>query len=186
MVLSWRRIIRNNGDYFRERQRVIRRCLSSIHTAVETSRRDAIRTQRIVTILVSILVPIVLLMSLVTAMVAGANYLARPSLIEQMSAVETDHQMIRNALESFYSQYGRYPSNSEGLPALLSHVPSMESEEYWTLSDPWGNPYIYRATSDGDMCTVMSLGADGRPGGGEGNKDVKFSATQKTITVDSN
>ena len=125
-------------------------------------------------------------MSLLAAVFVGANYLARPSIMEQVSAVEADHQMIRNALESFYSQHGRYPSNSEDLPALLSYVPTMDAEEYWTLVDPWGNPYVYRATSDGDMCTVMSLGADGQHGGGERNMDIRFSATKKTITVDPN
>jgi general secretion pathway protein G len=40
-------------------------------------------------------------------------------------------------------------------------------------NDPWGRPYLYRYPSEqGDEPEIISLGADGQPGGEDINTDI--------------
>ena len=65
-------------------------------------------------------------------------------------------------LQTFFQQHhrilGRFPTEEEGFAPLLGgrllrSVPT----------DPWGRPYVYRF--DGKRGSVLSYGADGKPGG---------------------
>ncbi|MCS6985143.1 MAG: type II secretion system major pseudopilin GspG [Leptospiraceae bacterium] len=84
------------------------------------------------------------------------------------------------ALFEFKNRYGRYPTSDEGLRALITPPPGIDSkdfpsrgfiEEKYTL-DPWKRPYEFR--SDGASYEVVSLGADGQPGGEGINKDINL------------
>jgi general secretion pathway protein G len=85
---------------------------------------------------------------------------------------------LRNALELYYLDNGRYPTEEEGL-AALSDAPA--GARNWNgpylknigqLSDPWGNPYTYRRAADGGDMIVRSLGRDGREGGTGEDGDI--------------
>jgi len=180
MVTHWQRLLRHDGDYFERRRRVIRRCLVNIHAVVESSSNRRISVLR----LLSILAVAAFSIAMLAAIVAGINYRSPPSYEDQLLAVRADHRIIRHALESFHAQHDRYPSNSDGIPALLPHVPATNTKAQLKLVDPWGNPYEYRTTSDGNVCTVLSWGADGQSGGREQNADVSFSATKHTLHMD--
>ena len=88
--------------------------------------------------------------------------------------------ILENALARFQYDCGRFPTDTEGLEALLSAPPDLQ--ERWAgpycrrsdLEDPWGRPYLYVA--DGVInpggFDLISLGADGAEGGEGENADI--------------
>lgn len=89
-------------------------------------------------------------------------------------------EQVGATLEMFRLDVGRYPDDGEGLRALLSapsnvatwRGPYLRKPE--AIVDPWGRPLAYRPGEDGQSFQLMSLGADGRPGGDGENRDVQF------------
>lgn len=80
---------------------------------------------------------------------------------------------IVQALNSFYAEYGRYPTNEEGLEALAKPSeklpePLLDGE----LVDPWGQAYQYNAPGPNGPFEVVSYGGDGREGGEGVDADV--------------
>lgn len=82
-------------------------------------------------------------------------------------------------LESFHADVGRYPTQQEGLKALLAEPAGADG---WTgpyvrdskaLIDPWNRPLIYTSDGEGQTFVVKSLGADGKPGGTGVNRDLQ-------------
>lgn len=87
------------------------------------------------------------------------------------------------ALESYYIDNGRYPSEEQGLTALWSKPGIEPVSNKWNgpymykeiPKDPWGNGYIYTVPGpDGLPFELISLGADAKMGG-EGNDADIFS-----------
>jgi len=81
------------------------------------------------------------------------------------------------ALESYYIDNGRYPSEEQGLSALWSKPGIEPVSNNWSgpymykeiPKDPWGNEYIYTVPSQSGLpFELASLGADAKQGG-EGN-----------------
>lgn len=89
---------------------------------------------------------------------------------------------IESALDLYRIDVGAYPSPRQGLQALLKRPAGAEAAGGWSgpyltdvaaLTDPWGAPYRYAAPGDGGRpFTVVSLGADGAPGGAGQDADV--------------
>jgi general secretion pathway protein G len=108
--------------------------------------------------------------------------LANRKLAEMMPKKAQAHtSTMHNAIELFCMNTGRYPSEEEGLAALLLRPAEVEGwlgpyiENWKTVpKDPWGNAYRYvlRTSSDPDETEVISLGADGEPGGTGANADI--------------
>ena len=74
-------------------------------------------------------------------------------------------------MEAFRAETGRYPSETEGLDALLKAPADVQARwkgPYLQKSvlplDPWERTYQYRVGADGSF-SVVSLGSDGQPGG---------------------
>ena len=92
------------------------------------------------------------------------------------TAAKTDISALDTALDSFEVDCGRYPSNEEGLGALLQppantqnwHGPYLKKSSIPT--DPWNNPYVYRYPGSHNVngYDLFSMGPDGR----EGNDDI--------------
>lgn len=89
---------------------------------------------------------------------------------------------LKDALDSFKVQEGRYPSTEEGLMALIKNPDTEKYKNYprggflgsdKLPKDPWGNNYIY-INEDGKI-DIISLGADGKEGGSGENKDIRLS-----------
>ncbi|WP_368744602.1 type II secretion system major pseudopilin GspG [Desertibaculum subflavum] len=81
-------------------------------------------------------------------------------------------QEIATALDLFRLDAGRYPTQSEGLKALIERPaaatrwngPYLRSGS--VPNDPWSRPYQYRIPgSAGREFELASFGADGQPGG---------------------
>ena len=80
---------------------------------------------------------------------------------------------IVQALNTFYTTYGRYPTNEEGLDVLLRATeklpePLLEGKP----TDPWGNAYQYNSPGTAGPFEVVCWGADGREGGDGGDADI--------------
>ena len=88
---------------------------------------------------------------------------------------------LKVRLDAFKLEYGRYPTQQEGLRALVAppvkpngNAPAPFIDEA-VLTDPWGTPLEYHQPAPEGTChfDLVSLGEDGKPGG-EG-PDADFS-----------
>lgn len=83
---------------------------------------------------------------------------------------------LEKSLELFKLDVGRFPTTEEGMLALTAKPASASG---WNgpyikggvPNDPWGKPYKYATLPSG--MEIMTLGADGTPGGEGENADVK-------------
>ena len=97
--------------------------------------------------------------------------------------VTVQMKQLEEALKLFRLDIGRYPSTEEGLKILISKPEGSDEYENYSSSgylgsgtvpkDPWNNPYIY--VLNGSNVEIISLGADGKEGGENENKDLKLS-----------
>lgn len=87
-------------------------------------------------------------------------------------------QNVGAALQLFRLDAGRYPTDEEGVQAL---VKAPASVPLWNgpylpgeaaLRDPWGRPYQLRIPGQHGEVDVISLGADGAEGGSGEDRDV--------------
>jgi general secretion pathway protein G len=86
-------------------------------------------------------------------------------------------EMFSTALDSFNLDTGRYPTDSEGLKVLWTKTKDIRGYDGPYLpkpveADAWGNPYIYKVTSDDHGFDITSYGKDGQEGGEEKNADI--------------
>lgn len=82
-------------------------------------------------------------------------------------STELRMQSIRKAISVYQKRTGHPPRDKTEL-ALLTYATGSYSTI--DLLDYWGHPFVYHV--DGDHYTLMSLGADGKPGGGWFNADL--------------
>jgi general secretion pathway protein G len=108
----------------------------------------------------------------------GPRYFAQLGKSEQ-GAAKAQIEAFAKALDAYRLDTGRYPTNDNGLNAL---VVKPGDEPRWqgpylqksVPLDPWGRPFLYKAlTGNGDF-ELMSHGKDGQPGGEGDNADVTF------------
>ena len=118
-----------------------------------------------------------LMVVLVIIGVLGA--LIVPNLLDRAddarrTAARTDITNIMQALKLYRLDNQRYPTTEQGLQALVVRPSSGPQPNNWKPyveklpNDPWGNPYQYLNPGIKGEVDVMSLGANGQPGG-EGN-----------------
>ncbi|MGA7199517.1 type II secretion system major pseudopilin GspG, partial [Roseiarcus sp.] len=86
-------------------------------------------------------------------------------------AAQIQIESFSSALDLFYLDNGRYPSSSEGLPALVQRPGNSSSWNGPYLktasipTDPWGRPYIYRSPGSHAPYEIASYGPTGEPSG---------------------
>ncbi len=85
----------------------------------------------------------------------------------QVQKVKGDITAIETALELYRLDQFAYPTEQEGLEALV--VSGLIKK---MSPDPWGNPYQYRNPGEQSEIDIFSLGADGEPGGEAQNADI--------------
>jgi general secretion pathway protein G len=119
-----------------------------------------------------VLVIIGLLATLVTVRVRSYLILGR------QNAAKTEISIIANALNSYNAVHNRYPTNEEGLAALVEPSPKFPDGLLNKVPvDPWGNDYVYNcpgrdSSGRSRPFEVISYGADGREGGEGENADI--------------
>lgn len=127
-------------------------------------------------------------MLIVIGIIALIAAVLTPALIGQMArarakTAQLQLEMIAAGVESFESDVHRYPTAAEGLKALVSEPSGADG---WTgpyvrdakvLNDPWGRPVIYAVDEASHTFRVISLGADGKPGGSGVDRDLTAPAS---------
>ena len=116
--------------------------------------------------LIEIMVVITLLGIIAAAVgVAAVNMLERG----QIDTARTQAHEIAKSMDSYRVLYGHYPSNSEGIDALVSPPGNGKPIMERIPKDPWSNPYQYLrpGTHNPDKFDVKSFGPDGQEGGGD-------------------
>ncbi|MGE4050018.1 MAG: type II secretion system major pseudopilin GspG [Piscinibacter sp.] len=81
------------------------------------------------------------------------------------------------ALDQYRLDVGSYPTSEQGLLALRTapqQVPRWQGPylKRDIPEDPWGRAYVYRRPGQHGDYDLVSLGADGQPGGDGENADV--------------
>lgn len=104
------------------------------------------------------------------------------TLRPQTLTTKADLNPIAQAVQMFEIDMGRYPTDAEGLDALLSadaieegdaskwQGPYLQREQ--DLNDPYGNRVEYER--DGEGFVLRSLGSDGQPGGTGSMQDIEL------------
>ncbi|MHA7875822.1 type II secretion system major pseudopilin GspG [Roseivivax sp.] len=128
---------------------------------------------------------VVLVIIAVVAAMIVPNVVGRPDEA-RVTVARTDLRSIESALELYRLDNRVYPTTSQGLAALVEPptappVPeNFPAEGYLDAmpEDPWGNDYSYRSPGQSRPFDLMSLGADGRPGGEDVNADILLNDRQ--------
>lgn len=116
-----------------------------------------------------------------------------PSVIGQLGrararAAQLQLDTLVASVEQFHSDVGRYPSQREGLVALVKEPGEADG---WTgpyvkspksLRDPWGHQIRYVLDGDGAAFYLESFGADGKPGGTGQNRDLRAPASEAPVS----
>jgi len=109
---------------------------------------------------------------------------ALPQLMRMMGSAKHKAASIQlltlsNALTSYQLDMDDYPSTEQGLKALWLPIAPSETwsgpyvREERQLIDPWGRPFQYRRPGTGKReFDLVTLGADGKPGGSGDDADV--------------
>lgn len=109
--------------------------------------------------------------------------LVAPPIIRYFGRAKTDVAKVQiheleTALDLYRLDLGRYPTQSEGLSALVAKPAGLDRWQGPYLKqntvplDPWGHPYRYRDPGEHGDYDLYSLGADDAPGGAGENQDV--------------
>jgi general secretion pathway protein G len=96
----------------------------------------------------------------------------------KVTAARTDIATITQALKFYKLDNQRYPTQDQGLQALVAKPTTEPIPPNWKPyleklpNDPWGRPYQYLNPGVKGDVDVMSFGADGQPGGEGINADI--------------
>jgi general secretion pathway protein G len=122
---------------------------------------------------------------IVLAVIALIVGFGAPRLMESFGraktqAAEVAMANLKGAVQLFYIDTGRYPTEAEGLAALLAmpastagwRGPYLDGEA--DLTDPWGRPFLYASPGSSSPFSLTTLGRDGTPGGQGEDSDISL------------
>ncbi len=129
------------------------------------------------------LVETIIVVAIIVAFAAGAMIMLGPVLFAgKDAAAKNQIATFVQALEVYNLQCGNYPTEEQGLAALVKKPTIEPSPEGWRgpyLSkselpkDPWGTEYKYMLPGpEGMPYGIVSYGADGKEGGEGDAKDI--------------
>lgn len=119
----------------------------------------------------------------VLLIIAGIMAIAVPMYLNHLSKsrIQTagiQVEQLGTILDMYRLDVGRYPSTAEGLEALFTPPPGIDRwagpylKNRESLTDPWGNPYEYRAPGEHGEYDLWSNGSDGAAGGEDEAADI--------------
>ena len=139
---------------------------------MKTTRRKSERGVTLIEMLV-----VITIIGLISGLVA-VNVIRQGENAKRQIA-KTQMSTFINALGIYKLDTGVYPPTSQGLQALRVNPGDLAN---WAgpympkdvPMDPWGRPYEYKYPGEhGDEPDIISLGADGQPGGDGTNADIQ-------------
>jgi len=142
----------------------------------QTKRSKSNRRRRQAGVTLIEMLVVVTIIGLFVALVAPGMF--KKADQARVTAARSQIQNFMTALGTYKLDTGVFPTTEQGLLAL--RVKPADSNQ-WNGPympkdiplDPWGHPYVYRYPGDhGDEPEIVSLGADGQPGGEGVNADV--------------
>lgn len=119
----------------------------------------------------------------VLAIIAIISMIAVPTIMNQYGKAKVrtagiQVQQFGTILDMYRLDVGRYPSTADGMEALMTAPAGVDRwagpylQNRGSLTDPWGNPYGYRAPGDHGDYDLWSNGADGTEGGEDEDADI--------------
>ncbi len=126
--------------------------------------------------LMEIMIAIVILSTMATILITNVTGQQKKARISQAKILLSQ---VVSSIEMFYRDCSFYPTNEEGLTALVNptdRCPSWGPEPYLVKGripkDPWGGNLIYEYDENTDTFEVFSLGSDRKEGGEGYAKDL--------------
>jgi general secretion pathway protein G len=125
---------------------------------------------------------IVLTIIALIAALVGPRLFAQLDRSKQTTA-RVQVRALETALDTMRVDINRYPTREEGLGLLMQADPRTVTG--WAgpylggalPADPWRRAYVYEPPkAEGEPPTVLSYGADGKPGGSGNSADVRNDA----------
>ena len=109
--------------------------------------------------------------------------IAAPRVTKSLTKAKTQSAEIQvaalgAAVDAFHLDVGRFPSQEEGLKALVEKPSTAAGwdgpylKKRQSLTDPWQRPYRYRQPGRFGEYDIFSLGADDSEGGEGDSRDV--------------
>jgi len=109
--------------------------------------------------------------------------IAAPRVMKYLGSARSDTAHIQieklsGILDLYRLEVGHYPTDQEGLNALVEKPAQTESwngpylKNRESLIDPWGKPFAYHSPGQHGEFDLYTLGADGKEGGDGADKDV--------------
>ena len=98
----------------------------------------------------------------------------------KVAAAKVDIATVMQALKLYRLDNQRYPTTEQGLRALVEKPTTGPAANGWKAGgylekmpkDPWGNPYQFLSPGVKGEVDIISLGADGQPGGSGDGADI--------------
>jgi general secretion pathway protein G len=126
---------------------------------------------------------VLVIIGLVSAMIIP-NVISRPD-DARVTVARNDLASLAAALQLYRLDNRAYPSTAQGLAALAERPAGDPQPSNWHPEgyldgvpvDPWGNPYVYRMPGQSGAFDLLSLGADGQPGGENYDADIHLRET---------
>jgi len=115
---------------------------------------------------------VVLVIIALVAAIIVPNVIGRPDEA-RVTVAQSDIRAVGSALELYRLDNRTYPTTAQGLQALAVRPTAPPEPRNWVAGgyltavpvDPWGNDYIYVSPGANGGFDLVSLGADGAPGG---------------------
>lgn len=118
----------------------------------------------------------------IIALVAG---LATPKLMESFGRAKSrtaalQMENLKGAVQLFYIDVGRYPTEAEGLEALLVAPASLDGwrgpylDGPGSINDPWERRYLFSAPGTTQPFELQTYGRDGKAGGSNEDSDISL------------
>ena len=91
--------------------------------------------------------------------------------------------LAKSQVQTLAEKVQQYENDTGGLPTTLDDLVTQPGNAAgWLgpyakpaeLKDPWGHAFVYKAPGEGQAFDLVSLGADGQPGGSSVDADIKY------------
>ncbi|TGK39112.1 type II secretion system protein GspG [Leptospira andrefontaineae] len=135
--------------------------------------------------LIELAIVVAILGALMTIILVSVDF-GGVSLETAKMKIKKDKQELRLHLERYASKFGSYPSEEQGLDALVERPTNGEIPETWipmvsskdSIKDPWKNPYKLRYDGAGEI-QIITFGQDKAEGGEGLNSDFDITKEEQ-------